>query len=83
MKYALTLGQYNGDAGDSLGQLSFQRKIATATKHLGTVPYPIKGAWWYGSCYHSNLNGVYINDGSRTDDKGLRWNLWKFNVMKF
>ena len=27
------------------------------------------GAWWYNSCYNSNLNGQY----NGTDDKGVEW----------
>ena len=32
------------------------------------------GAWWYKSCHHSNLNGVY---GSTDSSKGVNWYYWK------
>ena len=31
-----------------------------------------KGAWWYKSCYGSNLNGFYFSAGT-SDSKGMRW----------
>ena len=32
------------------------------------------GAWWYGDCLQSNLNGLY---GSTVEGEGLVWNSWK------
>ena len=34
------------------------------------------GAWWYGGCFQSNLNGKYRNVG-RGDGTGLYWWHWK------
>jgi len=39
-----------------------------------------KGAWWYGYCYNSNLNGHYYRTGSYTPssyDDGVEWYHWK------
>ena len=77
MKYALTLGQYSGDAGDSLyigphNGIKFSTKDTDSDQASGNCALSYQSAWWYGSCYHSNLDGVYLDDGSRTDDKGLR-----------
>ena len=35
------------------------------------------GAWWYGSCYFSNLNGRYFNEAGRLDYNGISWRHWK------
>uniref|UniRef100_A0ABM0MXI0 Fibrinogen-like protein A-like n=1 Tax=Saccoglossus kowalevskii TaxID=10224 RepID=A0ABM0MXI0_SACKO len=61
-KYKLTLGQYGGDAGDSL---SYHRNHSFSTIDSdndidnGNCAAAYKGAWWYQSCHHSNLNGPY------------------------
>ena len=34
--------------------------------------YRIRGAWWYGDCRNSNLNGVYRNGA---DDGTMLWGL--------
>ena len=40
-----------------------------------TVPPFFKGAWWYQGCYHSNLNGLYMN--GKIDNKATVWAHWK------
>ena len=47
-----------------------------------------KGAWWYRSCYNSNLNGLYYNTSLRNQYDGVNW-YWmqgyftiKFSEMK-
>ena len=86
MKYALTVGQYGGDAGDSLvyhNGMKFSTKDSDNDQHGGNCAITHQGAWWYKNCHGSNLNGVYINDGSSMDHHGLIWSHWKYNVMKF
>ena len=36
------------------------------------------GAWWYKSCYYSNLNGKYFKGGKINTD-GIFWYHWKNN----
>ena len=36
------------------------------------------GAWWYRSCYYSNLNGKYFRDG-QIEFQGVTWYHWKKN----
>ncbi|XP_020908476.1 techylectin-5B-like [Exaiptasia diaphana] len=75
-RYTLSLGSFSGTAGDSL---SYHRNRPFTTKDSDgnhcAVTY--KGAWWYGGCHHSNLNGLYLNGSHST--KGINWFHWKRN----
>lgn len=77
-KYKLSLGSYSGTAGDSL---SYHRGMAFSTKDRDNDRYSdncavvCRGAWWYKSCYSSNLNGLYLHGGN--DGKGTVWYNWR------
>ncbi|XP_071785585.1 uncharacterized protein [Asterias amurensis] len=73
--YRLSLGSYSGTAGD---QLSYHNNRAFTTKDRDNDAWGYNcakqchGAWWYGFCYHSNLNGRYFNEVT-TNEEGIRW----------
>ncbi|XP_035685155.1 ryncolin-1-like [Branchiostoma floridae] len=77
-RYMLTFGGYNGTAGDSMAHHN-GRPFSTKDRDYDDKPYSCaqtyKGAWWYGSCHSSNLNGLY--HGSHTDGDGVNWVTWK------
>ena len=87
--YRLEVGSYSGTAGDSL---AYHNNMAFSTKDRDNDRYSLNcaveftGAWWYKSCYNSNLNGQYLGD--KSDSKGARWSGFrgilslKFTEMK-
>ena len=61
-KYRLNVANYTGTAGDSLGyhnDMQFSTKDRDNDRYGGSCATSWHGAWWYGTCHHSNLNGLY------------------------
>ncbi|XP_049302347.1 fibrinogen C domain-containing protein 1-like isoform X4 [Bactrocera dorsalis] len=84
-KYELiALGQYSGTAGDSfsdhLGE-KFTTKDSDNDKYSGNCAIYSKGAWWYNSCYDSNLNGLYLGGEypKSQEGRGVDWDSWYGN----
>ncbi|EDW65338.2 angiopoietin-related protein 7 [Drosophila virilis] len=74
--YALKLlGTYTGNASDAL-YFARNRKFSTHDvdndRSDGNCAEQKHGAWWYDRCGHSNLNGRYLNEGSK-DHIGIYW----------
>ncbi|XP_077965532.1 microfibril-associated glycoprotein 4-like [Styela clava] len=81
--YRLTVGQYSGNAGNSLGDAQHQRRPFT-TKDADHDTYrdkncavTFKGAFWYGACHKTNLNGLYIKGGKAQYAISVVWYDWK------
>ncbi|KAM4675697.1 angiopoietin-related protein 6 [Discoglossus pictus] len=76
--YRLRLGQYRGNAGDSLSwhnDKQFSTLDRDRDSYVGNCAHFQKGGWWYNMCAHSNLNGVWYRGGhyrSRYQD-GVYW----------
>ncbi|XP_066437147.1 tenascin-X isoform X2 [Eleutherodactylus coqui] len=75
--FRLRLGQYKGNAGDSMG---YHNNMVFATRDRDTQPRIVpcamsyRGAWWYRNCHYANLNGLYNNN---KDHQGINWKTWK------
>ncbi|XP_059213828.1 angiopoietin-related protein 2-like [Centropristis striata] len=76
--YRLQVGQYHGNAGDSLTWQNGKQFTTLDNDHdvySGNCAHYQKGGWWYNACAHSNLNGVWYRGGhyrSRYQD-GVYW----------
>ena len=74
--YTLHVSGYSGTAGDSLtyhNLMKFSTKDDDNDQWGGNCAISFTGAWWYQSCYQSNLNGQY----GQYQGKGVTWNTWR------
>uniref|UniRef100_K1QLC8 Fibrinogen C domain-containing protein 1 n=1 Tax=Magallana gigas TaxID=29159 RepID=K1QLC8_MAGGI len=60
--YRLTVGEYEGNAGDSLKALNGQSFYARDNDR-NDCSKMFKGGWWYKNCHKSTLNGLYRSEG--------------------
>ncbi|KAK2152876.1 hypothetical protein NP493_2397g00002 [Ridgeia piscesae] len=78
-KYKLTIGTYSGTAGDSLTihhGFSFSTRDRDNDAGGSHCAQEYKGAWWYRSCHHSNLNGLYLRGHHDSPADGIEWFAW-------
>ncbi|XP_028413263.1 ficolin-1-like [Dendronephthya gigantea] len=78
-KYRLNIGNYSGDAGNSLGshnQMQFTSKDSDNDESIRNCAITWRGAWWYKKCHSSNLNGLYLGAG-QINATGISWYHWK------
>ncbi|GAA6232593.1 tenascin-X isoform X2 [Lates japonicus] len=75
--YKLTVGGFNGTAGDSL---TYHNDRIFSTKDRDPAPFitrcamSYRGGWWYKNCHEANLNGLY---GIDVKHQGVIWTTWK------
>ena len=74
--YVITVAGYSGTAGDSLtfhhNNQPFSTRDRDNDNSSGNCAQSYIGAWWYGSCFQSSLNGVNV-----------RWNSFTLQSLKF
>ena len=80
MKYRLNVAGYSGTAGDGLA-LHNNRSFSTSDQDndgsSSNCAVESSGAWWYASCHHSNLNGLYLGGGHVPYAHGVNWQPFK------
>ncbi|XP_015427869.1 PREDICTED: ficolin-2 isoform X1 [Myotis davidii] len=76
-KYPLILGAFaGGSAGESLTQHNnslFSTKDQDNDRASSNCAQTYQGAWWYDSCYWSNLNGRYLGGSNESSPNGIVW----------
>ncbi|XP_028390980.1 ryncolin-1-like [Dendronephthya gigantea] len=84
-KYRLNIGNYSGDAGDSL---AYHNEMQFTTKDSDNDVWEKKncatrrkGAWWYKDCQRANLNGLYLGAG-QINKTGTLWKEWQYYSLK-
>ncbi|XP_078493178.1 fibrinogen C domain-containing protein 1-like [Ciona intestinalis] len=92
-QYRLTVSGDSGDVEDSLSYHNGRRFTTFDSDHdersYDNCAVDYHGAWWYGNCYYSNLNGEYLNCQTNTR-RAASWHHFrgeyyslKFIEMKF
>nr|AHY19013.1 FREP2 [Argopecten irradians] len=78
--YRAFITGYKGDAGDDMIQCSGYRFTSKdkdfdgSSKNCATLYH---GAWWYGNCHSSNLNGDYLSGQTSSYATGVVWKTFK------
>lgn len=76
-KYTLTVGGYQGSAGNSLDNHN-GAKFSTLDQNNDNVDndyctQKYSGGWWFNGCHDSNLNGRYYGNGFAAGEDGISW----------
>jgi len=65
----------SGDSLTSHTGLPFSTFDQDNDNHNGSCSQTFRGAWWYGQCHVSNLNGEYKIGGNHSSfADGIAWN---------
>ncbi|ELU06225.1 hypothetical protein CAPTEDRAFT_109649, partial [Capitella teleta] len=79
-KFFLTLGAFSGNAGDGMTH-NEGKKFSTIDQDndesIRDCASSREGAWWYGQCTESNLNGIYLNGSYSGEFRGVYWSYWR------
>ena len=78
-KYRLSVTGYSGNAGDNLAYhngKSFSTFDQDNDQWHSNCAISFKGAWWYGGCHESNLNGKYLSGNHTSYADGIEWYGW-------
>ncbi|XP_063797141.1 ficolin-2-like [Pseudophryne corroboree] len=94
--YKLSIGAFSGSSAGTGDSLSYHNNRPFTTKdrdndtHDSNCATMFKGAWWYGKCHNSNLNGQYLRGTHTSNGDGINWKSgkglhysYKITEMKF
>ncbi|XP_078323208.1 ficolin-2-like [Crassostrea virginica] len=72
--YKLTVGEYHGNAGDSLTHHN-GASFHTTDRDVFSCSQDFKGGWWYRykHCHYSNLSGEYLRGDHASYADGVNW----------
>ncbi len=74
-KYQLSIGAFsNGGVAIIPDRMIYHNGSIFSAKDSdsSSCAKVVRGAWWYVSCYHSNLNGVWMSEGRSIATQGLQ-----------
>ncbi|XP_031567679.1 techylectin-5B-like, partial [Actinia tenebrosa] len=81
VNYRLTVGQYTGNAGDSMAVhngMEFSTRDADHDRdNAKSCAVAYTSAWWYNSCLFTNPNGQYYYTNPSPFLKGIIWYYWR------
>ena len=78
--YTLNVAGCSGNAGDALTYHTgrpFTTKDRDSDHQSNNCAVTFSGAWWYGGCHYSNLNGLYHAGSHTSSADGVNWYQWK------
>lgn len=77
--FLMEVNGYSGDAGDSFTYHHghyFSTKDRDLDDSTQDCAEEYSGAWWYGNCHRSNLNGLYLSGRHESYADGVEWAAW-------
>ncbi|XP_078312823.1 ryncolin-1-like [Crassostrea virginica] len=78
-KYKLTIGGYNGNAGDSLAinnGMKFSTKDQDHDSDSGSCAKRFHAAWWFRAYYYANPNGMYQKTAVKSTQSVNWYHFW-------
>ncbi|XP_069103244.1 ryncolin-1-like [Argopecten irradians] len=79
-KYRLSVSGFSGNVYHDAMAFTDGQQFSTYDNEndvwVGNCAVDYRGAWWYGGCSHTNLNGPYVQDTGDTHLSMYWWQLY-------